>query len=189
MKVTKMGVKTFEQCAGFLRIPNADNPLDNSAVHPESYALVEKMAKDLNTKVNDLIRNKALIQSIEKQKYINDKVGLPTLNDILLELEKPGRDPREQVKVFEFDSNVKTINDVREGMELPGIVTNITNFGAFIDVGIKENGLIHISNMSDKFISNPAEVLSLHQHVTVQVIEVDLARKRVQLKLLNRKLS
>ncbi len=189
MKVTKMGVKTFEQCAGFLRIPNADNPLDNSAVHPESYALVEKMAKDLNTKVNDLIRNKALIQSIEKQKYVNDKVGLHTLNDILLELEKPGRDPREQVKVFEFDSNVKTINDVREGMELPGIVTNITNFGAFIDVGIKENGLIHISNMSDKFISNPAEVLSLHQHVTVQVIEVDLARKRVQLKLLNRKLS
>ena len=189
MKVTKMGVKTFEQCAGFLRIPNADNPLDNSAVHPESYALVEKMAKDINTKVNDLICNKALIHSIEKQKYINDKVGLPTLNDILLELEKPGRDPREQVKVFEFDSNVKTINDVREGMELPGIVTNITNFGAFIDVGIKENGLIHISNMSDKFISNPAEVLSLHQHIMVQVIEVDLTRKRVQLKLMNRKLS
>jgi len=189
MKVPKMGVKTFEQCAGFLRIPNAENPLDNSAVHPESYELVETIAKDINTKVNELIRNKALIQTIEKQKYVNDKVGLHTLNDILLELEKPGRDPREDVKMFEFDASVKTINDIRQGMELPGIVTNITNFGAFVDVGIKENGLIHISNMSDKFISNPAEVLSLHQYVKVQVIEVDLARKRVQLKLLSQKLS
>lgn len=178
MKVPKMGVKTFEQCAGFLRIPNAENPLDNSAVHPESYELVETIAKDINTKVNELLRNKALIQTIEKQKYVNDKVGLHTLNDILLELEKPGRDPREDVKMFEFDASVKTINDVRQGMELPGIVTNITNFGAFVDVGIKENGLIHISNMSDKFISNPAEVLSLHQYVKVQVIEVDLARDR-----------
>jgi len=189
MKVPKMGVKTFEQCAGFLRIPNAENPLDNSAVHPESYELVETIAKDINTKVNELIRNKALIQTIEKQKYVNDKVGLHTLNDILLELEKPGRDPREDVKMFEFDASVKTINDIRQGMELPGIVTNITNFGAFVDVGIKENGLIHISNMSDKFISNPAEVLSLHQYVKVQVIEVDLARKRVQLKLLSQKIS
>ncbi len=189
MKVPKMGVKTFEQCAGFLRIPNAENPLDNSAVHPESYELVETIAKDINTKVNELIRNKSLIQTIEKQKYVNDKVGLHTLNDILLELEKPGRDPREDVKMFEFDASVKTINDIRQGMELPGIVTNITNFGAFVDVGIKENGLIHISNMSDKFISNPAEVLSLHQYVKVQVIEVDLARKRVQLKLLSQKLS
>ena len=189
MKVPKMGVKTFEQCAGFLRIPNAENPLDNSAVHPESYELVETIAKDINTQVTDLIRNKALIQTIEKQKYVNDKVGLHTLNDILLELEKPGRDPREDVKMFEFDASIKTINDIRQGMELPGIVTNITNFGAFVDVGIKENGLIHISNMSDKFISNPAEVLSLHQYVKVQVIEVDLARKRVQLKLLSQKLS
>ena len=189
MKVPKMGVKTFEQCAGFLRIPNAENPLDNSAVHPESYKLVETIAKDINTKVNDLIRNKALIQTIDKQKYVSDTVGLHTLNDILLELEKPGRDPREDVKMFEFDASVKTINDIRQGMELPGIVTNITNFGAFVDVGIKENGLIHISNMSDKFISNPAEVLSLHQYVKVQVIEVDLARKRVQLKLLSQKLS
>ena len=189
MKVPKMGVKTFEQCAGFLRIPNAENPLDNSAVHPESYKLVETIAKDINTKVNDLIRNKALIQTIDKQKYVSDTVGLHTLNDILLELEKPGRDPREDVKMFEFDASVKTIYDIRQGMELPGIVTNITNFGAFVDVGIKENGLIHISNMSDKFISNPAEVLSLHQYVKVQVIEVDLARKRVQLKLLNQKLS
>lgn len=189
MKVPKMGVKTFEQCAGFLRIPNAENPLDNSAVHPESYKLVETIAKDINTKVNDLIRNKALIQTIDKQKYVSDTVGLHTLNDILLELEKPGRDPREDVKMFEFDASVKTINDIRQGMELPGIVTNITNFGAFVDVGIKENGLIHISNMSDKFISNPAEVLSLHQYVKVQVIEVDLVRKRVQLKLLSQKLS
>lgn len=189
MKVPKMGVKTFEQCAGFLRIPNAENPLDNSAVHPESYKLVETIAEDINTKVNDLIRNKALIQTIDKQKYVSDTVGLHTLNDILLELEKPGRDPREDVKMFEFDASVKTINDIRQGMELPGIVTNITNFGAFVDVGIKENGLIHISNMSDKFISNPAEVLSLHQYVKVQVIEVDLARKRVQLKLLSQKLS
>lgn len=189
MKVPKMGVKTFEQCAGFLRIPNAENPLDNSAVHPESYKLVETIAKDINTQVTDLLRNKALIQTIEKQKYVNDKVGLHTLNDILLELEKPGRDPREDVKMFEFDASVKTINDIRQGMELPGIVTNITNFGAFVDVGIKENGLIHISNMSDKFISNPAEVLSLHQYVKVQVIEVDLARKRVQLKLLSQKIS
>lgn len=184
LKVPKMGAKTFEQCAGFLRIPNADNPLDNSAVHPESYSLVESMAKDLKTKVSELVCNKVLIQSIDKQQYVNDKVGIPTLNDILQELEKPGRDPRETVKVFEFDANIKTINDLRSGMELPGIVTNITNFGAFVDVGIKENGLVHISNMSDKFISNPAEVVSLHQHVKVQVLEVDLSRKRVQLKLL-----
>lgn len=184
LKVPKMGAKTFEQCAGFLRIQNGDNPLDNSAVHPESYPVVERMAKDLNVKINELIQNKTLIQSIDKQKYITDKIGLPTLTDILIELEKPGRDPRESVKVFEFDANVKTINDLRIGMELPGIVTNITNFGAFVDIGIKENGLIHISNLSDKFISNPAEMVSVHQHVKVQVLEVDAVRKRVQLKLL-----
>lgn len=184
LKVPKMGTKTFEQCAGFLRIPNAENPLDNSAVHPESYNVVERMAKDLKIKVADLIQNKQIIQTIDKQQYVTDKIGLPTLTDILLELEKPGRDPRESVKVFEFDASVKTINDLRIGMELPGIVTNITNFGAFVDVGIKENGLVHISNMSDKFISNPAEVVSVHQHVKVQVLEVDTVRKRVQLKLL-----
>jgi len=184
MKVPKMGAKTFEQCAGFLRIQNADNPLDNSAVHPESYAVVERMAKDLKVKLNELIQNKLLIQSIDKQQYISEKIGLPTLTDILIELEKPGRDPRESVKVFEFDVSVKTINDLRIGMELPGIITNITNFGAFVDVGIKENGLIHISNMSDKFISNPAEVVSVHQHVKVQILEVDAIRKRVQLRLL-----
>lgn len=186
LKVPKMGAKTFEQCAGFLRIPDAVNPLDNSAVHPESYGIVETMSKDLKTEVIQLIRNKELIQRIDKQKYINDKIGLPTITDILLELEKPGRDPRESVKVLEFDANVKTINDLRIDMELQGIITNITNFGAFTDIGIKENGLIHISNLSDKFVANPAEIVHVHQHVKVQVLEVDLERKRIQLKLIGR---
>ena len=184
MKVPKMGAKTYEQCAGFLRIPDGEHPLDNSAVHPESYSLVELMAKDLNTEVKSLITNKELCKTINLQQYISTKVGLPTLNDILQELEKPGRDPRSGIKVFEFDASVKTIADLKIGMELPGIVTNITNFGAFVDVGIKENGLVHISNMSDKYISNPAEVVSVHQHVRVSVLEVDINRKRVQLKLL-----
>ena len=184
LKVPKMGAKTYEQCAGFLRIPDSDYPLDNSAVHPESYPIVEVIAKDLKVKVEDIICNNILIQSIDIQKYVNDKIGLPTLKDIVQELEKPGRDPRSTVKVLEFDNTVKTINDLRTGMELPGIVTNITNFGAFVDIGIKENGLVHISNMSDKFISNPAEVVSLHQHVKVRILEVDFDRKRVQLKLL-----
>lgn len=184
MKVAKMGAKTFEQCAGFLRIPNADYLLDNSAVHPESYGIVEAMAKDLKVDVKELVQNKELRKTIELQNYITPKVGLPTLTDILLELEKPGRDPRSGIKVFEFDANVKTIGDLRIGMELPGIVTNITNFGAFVDVGIKENGLVHVSNMSDRYISNPAEVVSVHQHVKVQVLEVDAVRKRVQLKLI-----
>ncbi len=184
MKVAKMGAKSFEQSAGFLRIPDAENLLDNSAVHPESYGVVEAMARDLKADVKELIQNKELKKSIDLQKYITATVGLPTLNDILQELEKPGRDPRSEIKVFEFDANVKTISDLRIGMELPGIVTNITNFGAFVDIGIKENGLVHISNMSDKFISNPAEVVSVHQHVKVRILEVDATRKRVQLKLL-----
>ena len=184
MKVPKMGAKTFEQCAGFLRIPDAEYILDNSAVHPESYGIVEKMAKDLKAEVKDLIQNKELKQSLDLQKYISPSVGLPTLNDILQELEKPGRDPRSGIKVFEFDANVKTISDLREGMELPGIVTNITNFGAFVDIGIKENGLVHVSQMADRYISNPAEVVSVHQHVKVRIMEVDAARKRVQLKLI-----
>lgn len=183
MKVPKMGIKTFEQCAGFLRIHDSDNPLDNSAVHPESYHVVEAMAIDLKVPVSELIRNSVLLQSIDIQKYINENVGLPTLKDIICELEKPGLDPRNTVKVFEFDSTVKTINDLRIGIELPGIITNITNFGAFVDIGIKENGLIHISNMGDKFISNPLEVVSMHQHVVVRIIEVDISRKRIQLKL------
>lgn len=184
MKVPKMGAKTFEQCAGFLRIPDGEHLLDNSAVHPESYGIVELMAKDLNVNLKELIHDKELKKSIDLQKYITPKVGLPTLTDILDELEKPGRDPRSGIKVFEFDANVKTITDLRIGMELPGIVTNITNFGAFVDVGIKENGLVHVSQMADRYISNPAEVVSVHQHVKVQIMEVDVVRKRVQLKLL-----
>jgi uncharacterized protein len=184
MKVAKMGAKTYEQCAGFLRIPDSENLLDNSAVHPESYGIVEAMAKDLKLEVKELIHNKEVGKSIDLQKYITPKVGLPTLKDIIQELEKPGRDPRSTIQVFEFDSNVKTISDLRTGMELPGIVTNITNFGAFVDIGIKENGLVHVSNMADRYISNPAEVVSVHQHVKVRVLEVDAARKRVQLKLL-----
>ena len=184
MKVPKMGAKTFEQCAGFLRIPDSENLLDNSAVHPESYGIVESMAKDLKMDIKELIRQKDLKKSIDLQKYITPSVGLPTLNDILLELEKPGLDPRSEIQVFEFDANVKTISDLRTDMELPGIVTNITNFGAFVDIGIKENGLVHVSNMADRYISNPAEVVSVHQHVNVRVLEVDIERKRVQLKLI-----
>ena len=184
MKVPKMGAKTFEQCAGFLRIPDGDNALDNSAVHPESYPLVNQIATDLKLKVNELIGNNKLKSTLDLSKYVTEKVGIPTLNDILDELEKPGRDPRSAIRIFEFDPNVKDINDLRTGMELPGIITNVTNFGAFCDIGIKENGLIHISNLSDSFVSNPADIVSVHQHVKVSVLEVDLARKRIQLKLI-----
>lgn len=182
-KVPRMGEKAYEQSAGFLRIAGADNPLDNSAVHPESYHIVEKMAKDLKTTVKDLIENKELKKSLDLNKYITDSVGLPTLNDIIEELDKPGRDPRKSIKIFEFDPNIRTIEDLREGMILPGIVTNITNFGCFVDVGIKENGLVHISELADKFVSDPTEVVSLHQHVEVKVLSVDLGRKRVQLSM------
>ena len=183
MKVNKMGNKTFEQCAGFLRIPDAENPLDNSAVHPESYKVVEKMAKDLKVSIPELIKNKELQKEIKIENYVTETIGLPTLKDILNELNKPGRDPRQIIKVFEFDPNIKKIEDVRSGMLLPGIVTNITNFGAFVDIGIKENGLLHLSQIADRFISNPAEVLTLHQHVMVKVLEVDLSRKRIQLSM------
>lgn len=183
MKVPRMGDKAFEQCAGFLRISGAENPLDNSAVHPESYFVVEEMAKDLKCTVKELIDNKELKKSLKLDKYISDKVGLPTLNDIMEELDKPGRDPRKGIKVFEFDPNIKTIENLCEGMVLPGIVTNITNFGCFVDVGIKENGLVHISELADRFVSDPTEVVSLHQHVEVRVLSVDLARKRVQLSM------
>lgn len=182
-KVPRMGEKAYEQSAGFLRIAGADNPLDNSAVHPESYHIVEKMAKDLKTTVKDLIENKELKKTLDLNKYITESVGLPTLNDIIEELDKPGRDPRKGIKVFEFDPNIRTIEDLREGMVLPGIVTNITNFGCFVDVGIKENGLVHISELADKFVSDPTEVVSLHQHVEVKVLSVDLGRKRVQLSM------
>lgn len=181
LKVPRMGAKAFEQCAGFLRIPGADNPLDNSAVHPESYAIVEKMAKDMKCTVADLIKDKELRAKIYIKKYVTDTVGLPTLNDIMKELDKPGRDPRQQIQVFEFDKDVKTLDDLREGMELPGIVTNITNFGCFVDIGIKENGLVHISQLADKFVSDPTTVVSIHQHVRVKVMGIDHERKRVQL--------
>ena len=182
MKVPKMGPKSFEQSAGFLRIQGAENPLDNSAVHPESYGVVEQMAKDLNCSVSGLLADESLREKIVPEHYINDTVGLPTLQDILMELGKSGRDPRQVIKVFQFDPSVKTIKDLRVGMSLPGIITNITKFGAFVDLGIKENGLIHVSQLADRFISDPTEVVSMHQHVSVKILEVDEARKRINLK-------
>lgn len=181
LKVPRMGAKAFEQCAGFLRIPHAENPLDNSAVHPESYPIVERMAADLHCSVSDLIANRELRSRISPEKYVTDTVGLTTLTDILQELEKPGRDPRQKIQVFEFDKNVRTIDDVQEGMELPGIVTNITNFGCFVDLGIKGKGLIHVSQLADRFVSDPTTVVSIHQHVRVRVIGVDRERKRIAL--------
>lgn len=181
LKVPRMGAKAYEQCAGFLRIPQAKNPLDNSAVHPESYPIVEQMAKDLNCTVSDLIKDKELRSKIDLKKYVTDTVGLPTLTDILQELDKPGRDPRQKIQVFEFDKNVRTLDDLQEGMELPGIVTNITNFGCFVDIGIKENGLVHVSQLADRFVCNPADVVRIHQHVRVKVMSIDHERKRIQL--------
>ena len=183
LNVAKMGAKSFEQSAGFMRVENSDNPLDNSAVHPESYPIVERMARDLKCSVADLLRDENLRKQIVVQNYVTDTVGLPTLNDVLLELAKPGRDPRTEIQVFAFDPTVKTINDVKVGQILPGIITNVTKFGAFVDVGVHENGLVHISNMADRFVSDPTEVVALHQHVQVKVIEVDLERKRIQLSM------
>ncbi|MBO3096974.1 Tex family protein [Gelidibacter pelagius] len=182
-KVPRLGAKAFEQGAGFLRVKSAKNPLDDSAVHPESYAIVESMAKDLGKKVSDLIGNKTELQKLDLEKYCTDTVGLPTLQDIIEELEKPGLDIREQAKVFTFNQNIKTINDLEEGQLLPGIVNNVTNFGAFVDIGIKESGLIHISNLSDTFVSDVNAHVSLHQQVIVKVLDVDIPRKRIQLKL------
>ena len=183
LKVPRLGEKAYEQAAGFLRIPDAANPLDNSAVHPESYYIVENMAKDLQCSVDELIKNNELKSKIELVRYTDNKTGMPTLLDIRSELDKPGRDPRKLIKLFEFDANIRTINDLREGMILPGIVSNITNFGCFVDLGIKEKGLVHISNMADKYVSDPTTIVSIHQHVEVKVIGVDLERKRVQLSL------
>lgn len=183
MKVPRMGEKAFEQSAGFLRIPDGKNPLDNSAVHPESYPIVERIAKDLKCSVADLITDKALKKKLKLTDYLTDKVGMPTLLDIMEELDKPGRDPRQTIQVFAFDPMVKTIEDLKEGQVLPGIVTNITNFGCFVDVGIKENGLVHISELADRFVSDPTQVVSIHQHVKVKVLSVDLSRKRVQLSM------
>ena len=181
--VPRLGGKAFEQAAGFLRIKNGKNPLDDSSVHPESYAVVSKMAKDEGVKISELIGNKALLQKINLEKYISDKIGLPTLKDIIKELEKPGLDIREEAKVFTFNQNIKTINDLREGQLLPGIVNNITNFGAFVDIGIKESGLIHVSNLSDSFVKDVNKHVHLHQQIVVKVLDVDVERKRIQLKL------
>jgi len=181
MKVPRMGEKAFEQAAGFLRINQAENPLDNSAVHPESYHIVEQMARDAGSSVSELIAKPELRNKIEIKKYITEKVGIPTLKDIIDELAKPGRDPRSKIEVFEFASDVFTINDLKPGMVLPGIVTNITNFGAFVDVGVKQDGLVHISQIANRFVKDPNEVVKLHQHVKVKVLEVDAARKRIQL--------
>lgn len=182
-KVPRLGPAAYQQCAGFLRIPDAKNPLDNSAVHPESYHIVEQMAKDCQCTVSDLISNHEKRAQIDIRNYVTDTIGLPTLTDIMKELEKPGRDPREQIEEFEFDASVQTIEDLHEGMELPGIVTNITNFGAFVDIGVHQDGLVHISQLADKYVSDPTQVVKLHQHVRVRVLDVDLRRHRISLSM------
>lgn len=183
LKVPRLGPSAFEQSAGFLRIPDAKNPLDNTAVHPESYKIVEKMAKDCGCSVAELIKDKDKRNSIRLDRYVSEKIGMPTLTDIMAELEKPGRDPREQLEEFEFDPNVSTPDDLVEGMVLPGIVTNITNFGAFVDIGVHQDGLVHISQLADRYVSDPTQVVKLHQHVMVKVIEVDRRRNRISLSM------
>ena len=185
LNVLRMGAKAFEQSAGFLRIPGGENPLDNSAVHPESYPVVERMAKDLHCSVSELIQDKEKKKTLRLETYVNDKVGMPTLLDIMQELDKPGRDPRQAIQVFAFDPTVKSLEDLCEGMVLPGIITNITNFGCFVDIGIKENGLVHISELADRFVSDPSEVVSIHQQVRVRVLSIDRERRRVQLSMKN----
>ena len=182
-KVPRLGPAAYQQCAGFLRIPNAKNPLDNSAVHPESYHVVELMAKDQHCTVSELIGNKTMREQIDIKKYVTAETGLPTLTDIMKELEKPGRDPREQIEEFEFDPSVQSVEDLREGMELPGIVTNITNFGAFVDIGVHQDGLVHVSQLANRYVSDPTQVVHLHQHVRVRVIGVDLRRQRISLSM------
>lgn len=184
-KVPRLGPSAYEQCAGFLRIPGAKNPLDNSAVHPERYALVETMAKDQGVTVKQLVEDKALQKKIDIKKYVSKEVGMPTLTDIMAELDKPGLDPRGEVEKFEFDASIKTIEDLQEGMVVPGIVTNITKFGAFVDIGVHNDGLVHVSQMANRYISDPSEVVKLHEHVMVRVAEVDLKRKRIGLSMKN----
>lgn len=181
--VPRLGPAAFTQCAGFLRIPGAKNPLDNSAVHPESYHVVEQMAKDLNCTVSELMADKNKQKSIELKRYVTNETGLPTLKDIMGELEKPGRDPRQKLEAFSFDDTVHTIDDLTEGMELPGIVTNITNFGAFVDIGVHQDGLVHISQLSDSYVSDPNKTVKLHQHVRVRVTGVDTVRHRISLSM------
>lgn len=183
MKVPRMGAKAFEQCAGFLRIPMGENPLDNTAVHPERYELVKRMARDLGTTVERLIAEKALREQIDLNRYVTPDCGLPTLTDILKELDKPGRDPREQIQVFEFSADVHTIDDLKEGMVLPGIVSNITNFGCFVDIGVHDKGLVHISEMADRYVADPTTIVSLHQQVKVKVLHVDKQRNRIALSM------
>ncbi len=183
MKVSRLGEKIFEQAAGFLRIREAENPLDASAVHPESYPVVQQMAADLGCSVKELMSSNELRKHLDLKKYVTEKVGLPTLTDILTELEKPGRDPRQTFEVFSFTEGVNTIGDLKIGMLLPGIVTNVTNFGAFVDIGVHQDGLVHISHISDKFIKDPKEVVAVQQKVKVTVVEVDTARKRIGLSM------
>ncbi|MEP0266803.1 helix-hairpin-helix domain-containing protein, partial [Dokdonia sp.] len=182
-KVPRLGGKAFEQAAGFLRIKGASNPLDDSSVHPERYKLIEKIAKDQKTAISEMIGNSSLLKAIDLQKYVTEEVGLPTLTDIIKELEKPGLDIREKAKVFTFNQNIRTIEDLQAGQLLPGIVNNVTNFGCFVDIGIKESGLIHISNLADGFVSDVSAHVSLQQQIIVKVLEVDISRKRIQLKL------
>jgi uncharacterized protein len=183
MKVPRLGEKIFEQAAGFLRIREAENPLDASAVHPESYPIVERMANDLGCSVKDLMGSIELRKQLDLTKYVSDKVGIPTLTDIVHELEKPGRDPREVFEVFSFTEGVNSIGDLKIGMKLPGIVTNVTNFGAFVDIGVHQDGLVHISHLSDKFVKDPKEAVTVQQKVTVTVVEVDVPRKRIGLSM------
>jgi uncharacterized protein len=182
-KVPRLGPKAFEQAAGFLRIRDGEHPLDASAVHPESYPVVDRMAKDLNCSVNDLMRDAGRRQAIQLAKYVSDTVGLPTLNDILAELAKPGRDPRRQFEIFAFQAGIEKIEDLKPGMKLPGIVTNVTAFGAFVDIGVHQDGLVHVSQLCDRFIKDPAEVVKVQQKVTVTVTDVDLPRKRIALSM------
>jgi uncharacterized protein len=187
--VPMMGPKSFEQCAGFLRIAGAKNVLDASSVHPERYALVEQMAKDVQASLEELIKNADVRKKINKKQYINESVGEYTIDDILKELEKPGRDPRAQIEEFQFDATIKTIEDVKVGMTVPGIVTNITAFGAFVDIGVKQDGLVHVSQLSNRYVSDPKEVVKLNQKVTVTVTEVDVSRKRIALTMKDKQAS
>lgn len=180
-KIPRLGDKAFEQCAGFLRIPNAENPLDNSAVHPESYNVVERMAEDMKATVGDLLKQDEIRKKLDIKKYVTATIGLPTLTDIMHEIAKPGRDPRTVIQVFEFSKDIFKMDDVKPGMVLPGIVTNITNFGCFVDIGVKQDGLVHISQLANRFVSDPNEIVKLNQHVKVKVLEVDAPRKRIQL--------
>ena len=182
-KVSRLGPKAFEQAAGFLRIRNGDNPLDSSAVHPESYSIVETMARDLGFDVTDLLESDALRKKIDPNRYVTDKVGIPTLSDILAELDKPGRDPRKRFESFKFKEGINKIEDVQPGMSLPGVVTNVTAFGAFVDIGVHQDGLVHISQMANRYIKDPNEVVKVHQHMTVKVLDVDLERKRISLSM------